>query len=540
MTPPPKQKTPYQGFKEQTNFLDAMGKLGEDLWNDKDGGIPVDVEALTRAAQYVKDAVGRLGGKMVPATTRLDQESGEALARWMVADQWGREAAGHYTDLVLGKNATTMDKVRFGQMITEMRLGYMRAMYRRLGNNANVRAAKDAAKRARAALRHGETLLRQTKAAARGKPLGSPEQLAPRAAPLQAVRALRKTAEDLEKKARTIGKYNKLANNVGTTIGKPNQAFNTNQEFFNYRDSARGRAERTRYLQVVKVLDDMYERSLGWAPGSAQSRGVTQIPGMTVNLKSIAPGGLTNRPGMFGSGPGPKNYKIRKNKFARQAKGNAWGYDTDFGRMMEHSFGEVASLAAQGDFVRTAVRNGVAELAKPGKQSPDFKQVSPFTALPRGTAMAKKGDVLYVKNAMHGEVVDAFNASHQNTAVKVLKGLNSIFMVTQLASFVDAASHGLNLTTAMILGKSKDAGQNALSKALTGLENKNLLPDMMKGIQKRLMSDYQVRQQLLELSRVGANRAKHHSEGNDSGSGPEGGRLDEQATAGGSPQGPLR
>jgi hypothetical protein len=511
----PKQLPSMPG---QRNFIDELGRIAEDFRNDT--GAAVDIDTLIRGAQYVRDTIGRLSGKSNPATTRLDRETGEALMRWMVADQYGREAAGFYADLVLGKNHTQLDRLKFGQMLDEMRLGYMRVTYRRLGNNANVRAAKQAAKRARVALRAGVNLAKTTRAAAAGKAPGSPEWLAHERV-MAAVRAQRRVMKDLERKARTIGKYNKLANGVGSTIGQPGLPFQTHQEFYNYRDSAEGRTKRSIYAkEVVPVFDAIYERSLGLAQGQAHSRSITQIPGLTVHLKPLFPGDLTNRPGMYMSKQGPRNLKMKKNKYARQAKGNAPGYDVDFVRKLEDSFAHLASTAAQAEFARTAEANGVAMWAKPYQKAPGFKEVSPFTAPPRGTQLARPGDVLYVRDAMHDETMNAFNADHKNSAIAAIKFFNGIATAANLTSFVDAASHGLNLAGALLTapsgtlgGIARTAGNVAASKALTGLENKNLLPDMMKGIQRRLMNDTDIRRKLLEATRTGMNKPNHHSEG---------------------------
>lgn len=498
----------------QTNFLDDfMGqakKILDDL-KDSEGGA-VDLDRVVDAAKYVQNTLRRLQGQANPATTRLDNKVGEALMRWMVAGQWGEEAAPFFTDLVAGKNATTADRIKIGAMLTEMRLGYMRAAYRRLGNTANVKAARAAANRARVALKAGVKLAQTTRAAARGKPVGSPEQLAHKNV-MAAVRAARRVVKDLEKKARTIGRYNKIANKVETIIGKPGSPFQTHQEFFSYRDSPQGKEARQRWVQhVVPVMQSLYIRAMNQQPNST-----TQIPHMPVNLYGIVPGQTPpNRPGVIMTGKGgPKNLKTRKFVHAEQAKGNAPGYHTDLADIISNTFQRGADIAARNEFFRSGVQSGaqVLQWVKAGTQLEGYTEV-PFTT-PQGMkgslnpfvsssqridhgTLARPGTTLRVLNSAHGEVMNAFNSDTPNTAVKVLKGINQLPLMANLASAVDAASHGLNLAVAMMAPSGRPFGMVRSAGTI---------------LTRKIMQDPKIRHQLLEITRIGSNKRHGHGKG---------------------------
>lgn len=504
---PMEKVTRPESMPGQTNFLDKLTDIAKDLMREEGGAVNLD--RVLGAAKYVQNTLRRLQGQANPATTRIDPKVGEALMRWMVAGQWGEEAAPYFTDLVAGKGATTADRIKIGAMLTEMRLGYMRAAYRRLGSTANVRAAKDAANRARVALRAAVKMATVTRRAAAGYPAGSPNKVAHKAA-MAAVRAAKRVVRDLEKKARTIGRYNKIANKVESIIGKPGSPFATHQEFFTYRDSPEGQAARQRWVQhVVPVMQSLYIRAMNQHPNST-----TQIPRMPVNLYGVVPGKTpTNRPGVVMTGGGPKRLKTRKFVHAEQAKGNAPGYHLDVADIISNTFQRGADVAARNEFFRAGVQSGgqVLQWVKAGTHLDGYKEV-PFTT-PQGMkgslnpfvpssqrlhpgTLARPGTTLRVMDSAHGEVMSAFNSDTPNTAVKVLKGINQLPLMANLASAVDAASHGLNLGVGMTAPSGRPFGM--VRSAATILTRK-------------IMGNPEIRKQLLEMTRIGAN--KRHGQG---------------------------
>lgn len=494
-TPIERPKT-YEGFADQRNFIDEAERIAKNFLGDEGGAI--DLDQVVRAARYAKDGLNRLSGKMVPTTTRANRETGEALAQWYAADQYGREAGELYAEILSGRNATTADRIKDWSMLTEMRLGYMRDAYRRLGSPANVAAAKQAAQRARVALRAGIKLKKQTARAAAGKPPGSPERQTYEQVK-RAVRAAKKVAQDLEKKYQTIKGYDAIANGVRSTIGKPGTPFATAQDYFAALASPRGREVQRRWQQeILPAMESIFRRAMG-LNATDPIKSFTQIPDMAIPLKPIKAGDLVNRPGMvmMDGSKGPKRLIFKKYKRALTAKGNAAGYDLDPERVLGDVFGSGARLAAQANFARVAVKNGQALWARPGQHVDGYKEV-PFTSPPKGTQLGSPGQVLYVKDEIHGEVMRGFDSDTPETAVKVIRMLNNLPMMANLASFVDAASHGLNLGLALTMPAGKWGG---------------MMRNTFNVVHRKLKHDPEIQKALLELTRVAANKPHHAGEG---------------------------
>jgi len=425
--------------------IDPGVALVQDLIRNQQGivagppGFSQDVAAMAaRVRQTVStiwNGMKELGGKMFPRIHGLDQESGEATVRYVAANGYAKEAAPYYIDKILGDKADQNTRRLAGAVITERRLRQIRETH-----NQDIMQA------------HQDWLY----------------------APNPKAKA---DAFDLLQEAR------QKAARVKTIVGQPNSPLASEAEYQQALNSPFMQEVFQRYREhFVPVIDDFYRRAAGLEDTDPiNSR--TQIPGEPVNLKHYAEGEQPTASTVFTGEPPAriKNVKIKRDVFAQEATGAAFGYDIDLGSIIENSLSRRSSVAAKAEMFRTMESKGVGFWEKPGQQHEGMSEV-PFTSPPRGTQAAKAGQTsFYVHSDALPELVKALDVNERWGKI-FGSGLLTRF---SLASTVEVAYHGKNLMTMMMK---------------PGMSPINLAKNAM-GI---IRGDPAIREQLVDLARIGA------------------------------------
>ena len=412
-------------------------------------GVKARYQQLLDATQKTRDAIGRIGGKMYPATTRLDRASGEALARFSAVRTYAREAGEYYIDKVTspdfeGKRLSDKNYLLAGAILTERRLRYIRQQYAERADQLRDDAAnaQDQVER-------------------------------------QRLQAEAKVAE-------------KIASKVSSVVGAANSPLQTEADYRNGLASPGFQKilkNWNRYM--VPAMEEQFRRAKGMDP-SDPIDDFTQIPGSPMNLKAVTGDEEPNASTVYIGGLGNlKNPKARKLPFSYQAVGNAEAYDIDLRNIIRNTFNRGAPIAAQADFYRTAAEAGILKWAKPGEVVTfgDRKGlVLPDVKPPRGTQAASMGQTAaHIHPELKGEVWHALGLSPVEAYQDVLNTLNQIPTIAALSSSVEAATHFANLGLGLLAPK--------------------MLRNVIPNVYRRLVKNKDARDKLLELARIGALKA---------------------------------
>jgi hypothetical protein len=344
-----------------------------------------------KVVQKIGDFVGRLSGKMFPATTRLSGPAGEALARFAVSKTYAREATDYYVDRIMGDKPWPWEREKLakyeadallvGAVLTERRLRYMKHAFAAAGDFKSAALVN--------------TII--------GKP-GSPLQ--------------------------SLADYRAALN--GPVFDAAIRRWNN---------------------ELVPLLDETFKQAQGMNPNDPIDS-MTQIPGSPMNLKPMQAGEEVHKGAVFTGGGSEflRNPRARKLKFSRQATGQAEAYDIDIRNIIENSLTHAIPLAAKAEMYRTMEKEGLMKWGQEGQglmfgeeRGKEFPNVKP----PAGTQAAAKGQTsAYFDPAVAGEVRDSLKEetpAYQQT----LHAISTIPTIASLASSVEAVTHALNLGGAL-------------------------------------------------------------------------------------------
>ena len=239
---------------------------------------------------------------------------------------------------------------------------------------------------------------------------------------------------------------------VGSFVGAPNSALAHEVAYQDAISSPRMQDILAKWkAHLTDPLDEMFRVSKGMNPGDPLPEG-TQIPGISMSLKSIDPEAPERPPGAVqtvGAGRGNlRSPKIGKAGHLNLATGSGV-YETDLTSIIEHSIGTHAGYAAKQNFYRTAEKEGVGKWGPAGKREEgwtEFKDINPA----RGTQANKEGETsFYVRDEAAGEFREAL-APDMPTRFKTIAGINGVLNTATLMSTVEAVYHSKNLLTMLM------------------------------------------------------------------------------------------
>lgn len=362
----------------------------------------LDVEALHRgalalaakAAPYIQaanDHFKELAGQMVPRTTRINREAGEALARFVHAATYAKLRTPRLIDKVLGPKATEADRKLYGAVMTEWHLRYTKLAYKK-------KAAEYAAEGAR---------LHAT------DPKGSQD------------------AYTLAQEAQ------RLSDNVTSTIGKPWSPLTSKPQYDQLRTSPRFQGILKGWRDSVVPEMESNFRKMSGMEDTDPIDSFTQVPDHPMNLigspSKKAPGGGGKSPVNFA------NLRLGKNPFENQRKGDAEEYNIDLGDIIENSIRRGHTLATKAEAIKAMEDGGVGKVDDAGQSFEGYRRFD----------FHKPGKAFYVKNEAAGEWEKA-NDLATHPKLPLLSDAMAMLSKTSLASTVEAAYHTSNLMTQLI------------------------------------------------------------------------------------------
>jgi hypothetical protein len=375
-------------------------------------------DKIKGTVSHVQDEMGKLSGRMFPATSKLSGESGEAMARMIAAQEYARRAAPDYIDRVLGKEADAETRQRYGAaMLEQFRFRYAKQEFDRAAMESSH--AADALK---------------AKADAT-------------ADPVEKARLLDARKAELER----ANEYRQRRDRVTTAIGTDWSPLKTNADYQavlaepGYQD-----AVKKYQAEFAPKVEDNFRRAQGLEDNDPiHSR--TQTPGMPINAKAMQPGDtFADGTKFIGTSRGKlSNLKARTYAFSREAGLDAEAYEPDLGAMIENTLGKGEYTAAKAEALRTLVSSNIAQWGTPGQQVEGAKEL-PFVNPPKGTQTNERGESsLYIQEPAYSEVRQALQVDAPFSPA-LIKAVGNVLTRASLASTVEAAYHSKNLLTMML------------------------------------------------------------------------------------------
>lgn len=388
-------------------------------------------DKVKKTFQGVSDELAKLSSKMVPALTRADRESGEKAGTMAKARDAGTLMAPEMIDKVFGPKSTPEERKLYGSAFLEE--GFRTA---KMNHNKEAMEAHQAAQ-----------ALSQ-RAAATADP-------AEKARLEDAAKAETERAQASQKKRDA----------VTTAIGASWSSLPDEQTYQNtLADPKYQQAMRNYEKYFVPVMENNYRLAEG-LDDNEDIHAVTQIPGRPLNRIALREGDTfadgskvppkvgppepaSDEATPSGSARGRlQNLKMGKLGFARQAELSHANYEPDLGRMIENTLQKGNYLAAKADWLRTMVKNGVADFGTPGQKIDGVKEI-PFVSPPKGTQAAGPGETsLYVPEGHYSEVRQLLQVDQPASRLPLTGWLTKV----ALASSVEFVYHGKNLFTGAML-----------------------------------------------------------------------------------------
>ncbi len=434
-----------------------MDKIKE-LGTNQDGSLNLDRmkelwDETRKNVRWIGDGLAKMAGRIGPALTRASRTAGEAMARYIAAPGYAREAIPDYIDRVMPKDITEAERREYGAaMIETLRLRKMKQVFLQNANDAG-NAAYDARQRAAAADARGD----KDEAARQ-----------------------RKGAAELAKIA-TDNIRDRLG--VTTLVGKAGYPHADEAALQKTLSDPKYIAVREAYKkEFVPKMNDNFRRAEGLDENDPINA-PTQTEGYPINLMALQEGPPEPDQGVRPTRRGDlRNPKLAKYAFARMAKGNAEHYETDLAKIMENTLARGEKTAAKADFTRAMVNSGKAWFGKPYEKAEGMKEI-PGVNPPKGTQPADPGQTsLYVPEAVYPEVRHVYQVDEPMTFGS---GFNKSMTWGALASTVEAAYHSKNLLTMWTR-----PGMHPI--------------DFLKNATALMRGDPEAQKQLTELARIGA------------------------------------
>jgi hypothetical protein len=295
---------------------------------------------------------------------------------------------------------------------------------------------------------------------------------------------------------------NKAAN-VRSLIGANNSPFKTEAEYQAFLKEPTTLAA----IEIHKKLweeeiEPQYRKAQGLDPDVAlPTRGLQTEA--RINLKALLEDEPGNRVVTAGRGSLLTTFK-KKSPFAREAKGTAQRYETDYNEIIGNTYAKQLEIANQNDFHRVLVENG---LAKIGPKAPDeVAGEAPSQAFPLqrrlilsdGKSFAKNEN-LYLPKSLEKEYRAASNLNPKATAL-LLSHISNVLNKAAISSVSEFVGHTWNLSDALFNSPKANVVTDALLKA-TG--RADVIPTIFKVLQKARADNAA---QLAEIAEIGAMR----------------------------------
>jgi GGDEF domain-containing protein len=241
------------------------------------------------------------------------------------------------------------------------------------------------------------------------------------------------------------------AADVQTLVGKPGSPLTDQARFLQLKGSPKMREILDRWKKyVVPVAEAAFRKALGMADTDPIDS-FTQIPGLPVTLKAVQPNAKPKFPAFTRGKQGNlSNPKARKLKHGEQATGTADVYEQSLKAIMDNMIAPRIENAAKAEMYRELHGAGLLTWTREG-QGADFGgragRELPGVRPPRGTqANLPMQTSAYVHPDAYGEVRRALAVDEPGDWVGIMRGITSVPTVATLASFVEVATHALNLS----------------------------------------------------------------------------------------------
>lgn len=398
---------------------------------------------IKHEAALVWDELLKIGGKMLPATHRLNRPTGEALTRMAAAHVYVRAAVPEMIDRVAGKDMTPEQDRLAGAVMSERRL----------------RTIKDA---------FTDDLADAWQAYQQARTTNDPDTIA----------KARKALGDAKNKRDAVKSLIGIADASGNVALPDEKAYQDalNSPFM------KGVFQRWKD-NMVPFMDENYKKAF-WMEQSDPILAKTQIPGEPMNLKHVEDRGDVSPTTVFTSAQGNlKNVQLRKLVFGEQATGSADAYDTSLAAIIANSFQRSYELATKHHAAKTAIEAGNAMMANQGKQ----------VVLPSGAkgkeipfVKSRQGQSLYVDEATYPEWRQALAVDEPFKIPGVTPLLQALTKANVGLSTIELAYHARNLFTAM------------------GAPGQIPFADVLRNGYKLLRGNPEVARTLVDLAQIGA------------------------------------
>ena len=449
-----------------------VGQLGRHARNAYDH--------LKKMAQYVFDAAGKLGGRIAPATSRLDPEAGNSVARYDASRGLAEEQAAYYPEVVLGREGVSDESLarKVGATIFEER-----------ARDAKAQLADRASQSERAAVQARQAMMRAQ----------TPDEFD----------RLKAAAERHEAEAK---KDRKDAAKIVTVVGANWSPFQTNADFLAAQADPQVRAAVGRYdREYVPVKEDNFRRNQGLDDtdpiGTITQRKAGAVSAYPIQEEGQKPGAGTRGQGYLG------NPKIRKLSTARDATLAAGQYEIDIRKIIARDLLEATPKAAKAEMARTLVEKGLAKwgmngelgIEFGGKKAVEFPEVAP----PRGTQTNQ-----FVGPPAPGRLAETMLGARQKALFvhpDVAPEVRQVLKVDEMPGRVPYLSRALDTVTAGSLvgaGGEVTSHTSNLLGMLTSKAGLNI-KDFVTRAKQVFLNDPQMQKDWLELTRIGATKAQH-------------------------------
>lgn len=324
------------------------------------------------------------------------------------------------------------------------------------------------------------------------------------------LRSIRQNFLDESKKAATEGnkqladELKQKSDKVRSMIGSRGSPFKTEEEYQAFLSDPATQAAIESHKQLWdSEIEPMYRNAQGLDPEvELPSRGLQT--GARINLKAL----LEDEPGtrVVTAGRGSVLSTFRKKSpFAREAKGTAQRYETDYNEIIANTYYRQLELANQNAFHRTLIEKG---LAKVGPKAPDDvageAPSKPYPLVRRvilsDGKVIPKNENLYVPKSLESEYRGVSNLDAKLELWPGAKQFVGLLNKGALVSIGELTGHSFNLADALLNSPKGKPIQDALLKA-TG--RADVIPTVFSLIRKSMADN---KAQLADLATIGALR----------------------------------
>lgn len=245
---------------------------------------------------------------------------------------------------------------------------------------------------------------------------------------------------------------NDEADAVTTLVGAADSPLTDQARFVALRNSPRMQEIIARWKNyVVPVAEAAFKKALGMADTDPIST-FTQIPGMPITLKGLKGDDKGKFPAFTGRGKqgNLSNPRARKLKHTEQATGTAEAYEQSLAAIIGNMIEPRIENATKAEMYRELERAGLLKWTREG-QGAEFDgragRELPNVRPPRGTqANLPMQTSAYVHPEAYGEVRKALAVDEPGDWVPIMRAITAIPTVATLASFVEVATHAINLS----------------------------------------------------------------------------------------------